>query len=135
MLGIHTLAMNKEMQVSCIRSVTLNPGIPPPTFEDIFRQYANPILTLSHQAQLLQTQNVDIHAFVVFGVVNNIISRVHKYPLVLANNTGIDPNGSPVELQELSQFVDGKHTFDEIATKLGKSYTEIQNFFSLSMYK
>ena len=101
----------------------------------------------------LHQWNIDIFSFITFGVVNNIITRVHKYPLALApavtGNSAEHGHLEPLpgiqqyEINSLTLFfvslndrmIDGKHTFDELSTESGMSHHELNRFFSLSIYK
>jgi len=110
----------------------------------IFRNFptnSSPNIVLSVQSPILEQFRIDTDKFVIFGVINNIICRVHRYPLTVAYSSSamesdnFDKTNNNIPQQDLKVFVDGKHSFDEIAVNLGKSYTELQNLFSQSMYK
>jgi len=134
--GIHKLASDKQLQESCVKAVALSPRKSLPQFTKIFTLYCRlqPGITMYQLCQQLnpyQNDNIDVHKFILFGVVNTIIKRVHKYPL------SISPDRESDEIPQtvLERMIDGKHTYDEISVDLGKPYSYLNNLFSHSIDK
>ncbi|ORY50867.1 nitrogen permease regulator 2 [Rhizoclosmatium globosum] len=57
----------------------------------------------------VRSLNIDIRRLFVFGVLNNFLYRVHKYPVTSSTTVG---SPTSMDLKKLSRFLDGKHHFD-----------------------
>jgi len=84
---ISELYRNKDFQEACVQYVTkVKPPIGIlPSWKIIFRLYTNFQRGLRLREyikdQNISTLNIDIHKLVIFGILNKIIRRVHKYPV------------------------------------------------------
>eukprot|EP01084_Bolivina_argentea_P182778 315489_1 len=62
----------------------------------------------------------DIHKFVLFGTVNKLIRRIHRYPIIInSKNRKVNNNNNNNEqdqetIKKLINLCDGSHCFDEI---------------------
>jgi len=136
--GIHKLARDKEMQASCMHTIILSPRKQSSSFPLVFALYCKlqPGVTMYQFCQQVQLHllNINMHSFILFGVLNNIIKRVHKYPLSLPPP---NPNNKDTGISRtiLEKFIDGKHNYDEISVETGLPYHEIDSLFSLSINK
>ena len=89
--------------------------------EQIVRLYT----TLSHGVTLKSWMRdhedilhyVDLRRFIIVGLVNDIIYRVHRYALK-EPTASTNKDALPHEDHELEHLLDGAHNFDEICTKL-----------------
>lgn len=128
---IRNLYEDKDLQLSCIMSVTLNPKRKLPTISNIFKIYSQfrPHIDVKniYKKNNLVELNIDIKKLINYGVLNNIIRLVRKYPLRLSSNE------SSIT-QTLQQYIDGKHSLDKIAVNLGVSKKELEKFFNKYMY-
>jgi hypothetical protein len=111
------------------------------------------------KAYNMKSFNIDIRRFVTFGLVNNLIRRLHKFPISIKEG---DEHQSPLpNIQQYIYFVllwnsqlinvsltclsgrclfavrmiDGKHHYDEIAVSTGLSYGDIDTHFDQSVYR
>jgi len=69
--------------------------------------------------------NVDPRKFITFGLLNNIIRRVHKYPLKLVKSKkGPMPHTKYTYFQ---QMLNGQTSFDEICCTLSQTKDQIDS--------
>ncbi|KAJ1969813.1 Nitrogen permease regulator 2 [Dimargaris xerosporica] len=106
-----------------IAYVTL-PDCKPPSFQDTIRYYFSlkPGLTVSRWMDKcgIAHSNVDIRRFIAFGVVKNLIYRVHKYPISMQPATHFPPN--------VARFFNGQHHLDAICTQLNLSEADMEEY-------
>jgi len=63
-------------------------------------------------------KRIDVHKFVLFGCINNLIRRIHRYPVILQQNMN--------EKIKLFSMCDGTHCFDEICYALNMNQKQIK---------
>jgi hypothetical protein len=79
------LYRDSTMQQQAVRYVAWDPSLPAPSHVLLFRLYAGLQRGLRMAAvctnEGLQERNIDARKWVIFGLANGLIRRVHKYPL------------------------------------------------------
>ncbi|KAJ3061355.1 Nitrogen permease regulator 2, partial [Rhizoclosmatium hyalinum] len=121
-----TLLENEDLQYEMLAFVRKDEST---TFPTLFTLLSSlkPGLTVKEWCEEhdVRSLNIDIRRLFVFGVLNNFLYRVHKYPVFCEVYFGSEPVfglpstssttvGSPtsMDLKKLSRFLDGKHHFD-----------------------
>jgi len=93
---IRRLYTDKALQRACVMAVLDDPTRPLPSAMLLFQLYSHlqPGVELKDFLQVhnLSSMNIDIRRFITFGLVNNLIRRLHKYPVSLAPQ----PNGASI---------------------------------------
>eukprot|EP01083_Nonionella_stella_P069435 185099_1 len=74
----------------------------------------------------------DIHKFVLFGTVNKLIRRVHRYPVVV--NKEINMQNKSKKWKKLTTLCDGSHCFDEICCALEMNQKQIKTLLLNTQY-
>jgi len=130
---IRRLADNAPMQLACLSCVTAT-GCPPPPFEKVFSLYCalNPAITFREfcQENDLIGSSIDARMFITFGIVNEFIRRIHKYPLRTDTERSEDLSQVPITKTNLPLFLNGHHNYDEICTALGITPEAADNIIS-----
>eukprot|EP01126_Amoeba_proteus_P060736 TRINITY_DN8073_c0_g1_i10.p1 TRINITY_DN8073_c0_g1~~TRINITY_DN8073_c0_g1_i10.p1 ORF type:complete len:436 (-),score=52.94 TRINITY_DN8073_c0_g1_i10:241-1548(-) len=90
--GIRRFFQELKMQEDCLASVRLNPKKPLPSFDIVFCLYCKlqPGITV-HQLTVMekkkfQDSNICLKKWIIFGILNGFVQRVHKYPLSRSDN-------------------------------------------------
>ncbi|XP_060691752.1 GATOR complex protein NPRL2 isoform X3 [Hemiscyllium ocellatum] len=115
---VQDLVDDKSLQEECLVYVT-KPGHKRASLRDVFQLYCglSPGTTArdlcSRYAQ--QLQRVDERKLIQFGLMKNLIRRLHKYPVKINR----DERSRPPRLYT------GSHSYDEICCKTGISYKEL----------
>lgn len=68
---------------------------------------------------------IDEQKLVKFGLMNGIIRRIQKYPILLTQSS-YNAHRSMNIGKNLFGFFDGKHSYDQISCELQKNYFEIE---------
>lgn len=119
---IVNLATDHGLQKECIAYVARQ-GRPKPTFRSVFEMYCS-----FHQRSSVrdicsrtnpQALGIDERKLVQFGVMKNLLRRLQKFP--------IDLKGSSSKAKGVSKYCDGTRSFDEICSKTGLSYRELDD--------
>ncbi|KAJ3124947.1 Nitrogen permease regulator 2 [Nowakowskiella sp. JEL0407] len=129
--NVKELLKSPERQLECIQFVS-RPDDKPPTFATIFSIYCQ----LEHgktvkewfESQEVYKLNIDVRRLLIFGVLNNFMYRVYKYPILLtlfSNETETDNIPS-----NLKSMLNGEHHYDEICTEFSKSPAEIDEMLN-----
>lgn len=143
---IHELYKDKELQKQAVAFIRLSNETPAPPFSLIFRFYSllerglrMKEFCVKHQ---LLEKNINPHSFVVFGLVNKFIARVHKYPIsrprhIDANQQELEaavaPSSSAVPAvvdrtaRDGISYMNGTHSYDELCLLFHKSYNEVDS--------
>ena len=79
----------------------------------------------------LDDMNIDIRVLVQFGLLNDFIRRVHKYPVSIASNA----SNATSTIHNVHQMIDGKHSYDEIAVAQDLPPSELDKHFDLFVYR
>jgi len=125
--SIRNLLKDEEMQTQCVEFV-VKQGRIPPSFAKIFSLYCS----LKHGLTIKEwikennviSYNIDVRRLILFGVIKGFLQRVHKYP-ILPNqyqNSLIDKGDNE---QFIKKYLNGRHHYDEICTKLSYSPKEL----------
>jgi len=89
---IGELYTNTTLQQACCKYIMLQKDQTTPEISFVFRLYAKlqrgVRLSLFCQTWRLIAKNIDPRRFITFGVVNGLIRRVHKYPIVRPKRMG-----------------------------------------------
>ncbi|XP_064110777.1 GATOR1 complex protein NPRL2-like [Macrobrachium nipponense] len=125
---IHKLYSCHDLQDECQRSVTKSSTVVP-QLSHIIMLYCSMTYGISVRDLCLrfnpQTLNIDERKLVQFGLLNNIIERLHQYPVLLQPD---DINFSTSSKQSsLHKLCNGFHSYDEICCKLGLTYKELND--------
>ncbi|XP_064484095.1 GATOR1 complex protein NPRL2-like isoform X2 [Ornithodoros turicata] len=119
---IINLANDPSLQLECI-SYVARQGRPKPTFRSIFEMYCS-----FHQRSSVrdicsrtnpQALGIDERKLVQFGVMKNLLRRLQKFP--------IDLKYPSSKAKGVSRYCDGTHSLDEICSKTGLSYKELED--------
>jgi len=89
------LAENLDLQKACCEFITISSG-PPLSFQSIFSLYASMHYNFTVRELCQEHEEsfatIDPRRFVAFGILNNLIRRVHLYPLHLSSLKKRDRN-------------------------------------------
>ncbi|XP_039292536.1 GATOR complex protein NPRL2 [Nilaparvata lugens] len=118
---LHRLTINKRLQDDCLRTVA-RAGRQIPSIRDVFRLYSN----MAHGTTVRDlcirfdpvALRVDEKRLVQFGVLEGLIRRVHKYPVMLC-----DDGSTSTSLQHFT----GLNSLDEICCSTGISKKQIED--------
>lgn len=131
---LRNLYSDTVLQRACIDTVAIDPS-KPVDFQAVFALYAQcqPDTTVRDLAlkSNLEEVNVDIRAFIHFGLLNGILRRIHKYPVSIAANSS---SVSSI-IHNVHQMIDGKHSYDEIAVAHDLPFSELDKHFDLSLFR
>lgn len=132
--GIQKLYTQEELQQACLVYVIDDPLKEIPKIQIIFKLYAmynaNNEVKMIYHAIKEHGYNIDIKKLTSFGVLNQIIRRLHPYPVGSIQQQ----EGTAYISQTLQQMADGKHHLDEIAVTFNMSYNELEPFFEKVIY-
>jgi len=71
----------------------------------------------------ISSHNIDLRKFIIFGILNGFISRVHKYPLKLSKNKkGPMPHTKDTYFE---QMLNGQTSVDEICCTLSQNQDSV----------
>ncbi|PRP84868.1 hypothetical protein PROFUN_07522 [Planoprotostelium fungivorum] len=128
--SIYDIANDPAAQDECVRYVCRSDSAPPPpSFDKIFSLYASlkPSLCLRDFCQEHDTafQRIDVRRFILFGVLNGFIRRVHRYPLMKRSQrpqqTMIKGNSATLRSGDL----DGKKSCDQLCSSLSIPFDKL----------
>ena len=70
---------------------------------------------------------IDEQKLVKFGLMNGLIRRIQKFPILLSQDEPIQVNTTNLsqDNKELVSYFDGKHSYDQISSTLSMNYLEI----------
>lgn len=79
-----------------------------------------------------QALNVDERRLIQFGLLHNLIRRLHQYPVFLSPDGGggggaPPPQGTPSRLSAIHRLCNGSHSYDEICCRLGMTHKELHD--------
>lgn len=132
---IMQLYTKESLQNAAIQAVALDSTQEAPTIQSLFKLYAlfNANREVKHICEEIKKHgyNVDVKKLVSFGVLNNIIRRLHPYPVgMVQQSQELSSTFPPI----IHQMVDGKHPMDEIAVTLNMSFKELESYFDKFIY-
>ena len=116
---------NESLRNDCIRYVakTSNSSELLPDFKSIFRIFCSMNYGITMRDLCLQfnpsISNIDERRLIRFGLMNGLIRRIHRYPVLLENR---NENGGG----ELDRFFDGEHNYDRICCKVAKQNLSVK---------
>lgn len=130
---IKQLAEDKQLQNECVNYVARG-GRYLPRFYDVFTLYCG--LTPGTTVRDLCTRynphslRVDERKLIQFGLMMNLIKKLHKYPVKLPN-VPVKQSGSQSKIEAhriktLYKWFSGRHNFDEICCKIGVSHHDLE---------
>ncbi|XP_074645131.1 GATOR1 complex protein NPRL2-like [Tubulanus polymorphus] len=121
---LHKLTEDKQMQLECIKFVAKQGRILP-GFHDVFMLYCGliPGTTVRDLCSRCNPHSlrVDERKLIQFGLIKNVIRRLHKYPIKLPNESGSS------RLRNLYRWFNGIHSVDEICCETGLSFQELDD--------
>ena len=130
---LRELYADPMIQKACLETIIADRN-KPIDFHAIFALYAQfqPDVTVKSIVlrNNLEELNVDIRALVQFGLLNNLLRRIHKYPVSIAATSSTVTS----VIYNVHQMVDGKHSYDEIAVAHDLPYSELDKHFDLWLY-
>ncbi|KAI9296912.1 nitrogen permease regulator 2 [Neoconidiobolus thromboides FSU 785] len=111
------------LQKECIKYVAgMNLDLPTPNFSKLLSLYCalRPGETLLQWIQINQVEclNLDVRRFITFGIINKLIYRIHKFPILQQESKFVLPNN-------IKKYLNGKHHYDEICTEFNYSPIEM----------
>ncbi|KAL1132145.1 hypothetical protein AAG570_010102 [Ranatra chinensis] len=120
---LRKLAVDRKLQEDCLRTVAKS-GWQLPNFRDVFKLYCS----MTHGTTIKDlcirynpsSLRIDERKLVQFGVVENLIRRINKYPVLLTE-------GVTGEASHLYSYFTGLHSFDEICCNLGVSSEQLED--------
>ncbi|KAI0217123.1 Nitrogen permease regulator 2, partial [Massospora cicadina] len=114
------------LQRECM-AYLFRPGHTGPSFAKIFSLYCSlkPGLTLHQWIEENQVESLklDVRRFINFGVLHRFLYRLHKYPVLTHESSGVVP-------LQLRRYLTGKHHYDEICVEFGFSAQEVDTILS-----
>lgn len=81
--------------------------------------------TVKELIQKYEWKQFDIHKFVLFGSVNKLIRRIHRFPIIIKQKDIISTK-TKERIQKLKSLCDGSHCFDEICCELKMNQKQIK---------
>jgi nitrogen permease regulator 2 len=138
---IRNLFSDRKMQRACLRYIAVSESKLPP-FREVFRLYCNLRRGERWSAKcqthpLIVDRVIDPHRFIVFGRVNGLIRRVHRYPVGKIQSTKTVDSSSGNDNKDgtlthdmrfhLEAMMDGTYSFDAISCELGFSYSQLES--------
>lgn len=131
---LRNLYSDTVLQRACADTVAIDPS-KPVDFQAVFALYAQcqPDTTVRDLVlkSNLEEHNIDVRAFIHFGLLNGILRRIHKYPVSIAANSS---SVSSI-IHNVHQMIDGKHSYDEIAVAHDLPFSELDKHFDLSLFR
>lgn len=125
--SVNQLITNPNLQSECIHFV-IPPGKPGPSFPKLFSLYCSlqSGITVGQWVEdnQLASLNVDVRRFFLFGIMRNVLYRVHQYPILIEEVKGCIPLG-------LKKHLDGLKSMDEICCEYGYTYKEMNDLLLL----
>ncbi|KAJ9070912.1 Nitrogen permease regulator 2 [Entomophthora muscae] len=114
------------LQRECM-AYLFRPGVTSPSFAKIFSLYCSlkPGLTLHQwiEENQVESLNLDVRRFINFGILYRFLYRLHKYPVLTQDSSGVLP-------LQLRRYLTGKHHYDEICVEFGYSSQEMDSILS-----
>ena len=103
-----------------------------PSIRQVLLLYSNmcPGMTVKDLCQRFNpNQNgIDEQKLVKFGLMNGLIRRIQKYPILLSQSSYAVMHKSANQTNKnLFSYFDGKHSYDQISSALSKNYFEIDD--------
>ncbi|KAJ3258056.1 Nitrogen permease regulator 2 [Boothiomyces macroporosus] len=128
--GINRLSESEELQNECIEFVR-KPDCLAPSVGMIFSLYCSlkgnmSLLDWMRENPVYSSQ-VDIRRFIAFGVIHEIILRIHNYPIYYNPKDDKVPH----EVLEISQYLNGQHHLDDLCTRFNKGPKEMQELLNI----
>ncbi|KAI9362936.1 nitrogen permease regulator 2-domain-containing protein [Zopfochytrium polystomum] len=126
--SLGSLLHSSELQVECVRAVRKKDCRRLPSIGTIFRL----LLLLKRGVTVRQwavennvlSLDIDIRRLMVFGVLNGLIVRIHKYPVYKGNY--LIPVGGDEVHRKLAKYLSGEYHCDQICTELQKTPRELE---------
>ncbi|ROT76910.1 hypothetical protein C7M84_004473 [Penaeus vannamei] len=116
--NIGKLYDNHELQEECQRAVGKN-STSLPQLSHIMMLYCSMTYGVSVRDLCIrfnpQALNVDERRLIQFGLLHNLIRRLHQYP------------GTPSRLSAIHRLCNGSHSYDEICCRLGLTHKELHD--------
>lgn len=132
--NLRHLYSDTVLQRACLETVAIDSS-KPVDFHSVFSIYTQlqpdttvrDIVLRCH----LDDLNVDIRALIQFGLLNQLIRRIHKYPVSISANS----SSATSTIHNVHQMIDGKHSYDEIAIAHDLPFSELDKHFDLCLYR
>lgn len=139
--NIGKLYDNHELQEECQRAVGKN-STSLPQLSHIMMLYCSMTYGVSVRDLCIrfnpQALNVDERRLIQFGLLHNLIRRLHQYPVFLSPDGGggggaggvggaPPPQGTPSRLSAIHRLCNGSHSYDEICCRLGLTHKELHD--------
>ncbi|XP_047481812.1 GATOR complex protein NPRL2-like [Penaeus chinensis] len=138
--NIGKLYDNHELQEECQRAVGKN-STSLPQLSHIMMLYCSMTYGVSVRDLCIrfnpQALNVDERRLIQFGLLHNLIRRLHQYPVFLSPDGGggggtgaggaPPPQGTPSRLSAIHRLCNGSHSYDEICCRLGMTHKEMHD--------
>ncbi|KAJ6225375.1 hypothetical protein RDWZM_003920 [Blomia tropicalis] len=128
---ICSLIESSSMQEECLQYVRKLDSQIVPSIKVVLLLYSNmcPGMTVKDLCQRFNPNQsgIDEQRLVRFGLMNGIIRRIQKYPILLVPGvTSNLINNHTTTTRNLVSYFNGKHSYDQISCELHKSYYEIE---------
>lgn len=132
--SLQDLYADPMLQRACLETVILDAS-KPIDFHAVFSIYTqfqpdNTVRSIVLRNNL-EEKNIDIRALVQFGLLNNLLRRIHKYPVSIASTSASVTS----TIQNVHQMIDGKHSYDEIAVTHDLPFSELDKHFELCLFR
>ncbi|KAK7074098.1 Nitrogen permease regulator-like 2, partial [Halocaridina rubra] len=125
--GIQKLYSCHELQEECQRTVSKNIAILP-QMTHILMLYCSMTYGVTVRDLCIrynpQSLNIDEPKLVQFGLLNDLIQRLHQYPIRLLPD---DQNYASSRQSAVHKLCNGLHSYDEICCKLGITHKELND--------
>lgn len=124
--GIQRLYVDPELQEECRRAINKHCAFRPQLCQ-ILELYNSMTYGVSVRDLCIrynpQALNIDERRLVQFGLTNNLIRRLHRYPILLPPD---DPHYTPGRHSNtIHALCSGQHNYDEICCRLGLTFKEL----------
>lgn len=117
-----SLTPGSKLGQDCLKFVARKESSLPP-FRSVFQVYSSmkrDVNVKDIMEKFKDNFDIDIKKLITFGLLNGLIRRLQKYPILMTD----DPSSLACQ-RGVYRFFDGKHSYDEICSKHGKSYREL----------
>lgn len=118
---LRKLATERKLQDECITAVARGKFVP--QFRDVFNVYANMRHGITVKNLCVRFNFVDLHIdernLIQFGILEGVIRRIYKYPILLDSTLQTDiPH---------SQYFTGEYSMDQICCHTGLNYQQLED--------
>lgn len=132
--ALRDLYADQALQRAALGTLAIDPT-KPIEFASIFSIYSQFQPDTNVRSIVLKLQledlNIDIRALIQFGLLNDFIRRIHKYPVSISANA----SNAHSTIHNVHQMIDGKHSYDEIAVAHDLAPSELDKHFDLFIFR